>query len=398
MTIKKYKKFCFLFFLGFVFLLFGCFFAQKIYALEVKYPTISGDINLNTAGDVPLPDYVKYLFDLGMFIGFFSVFASITMSGIGYLISFVYPGSAVMGWARDRFSGAITGLVILTTVYLIIITINPQLSILAWGDLPPIPPAPQQTPAGIYFYKTSDCTGENRVDTTNIPDLGAFKNKVNSVSVLHNPDTGEYYVGLLYNNLNFEGKCVYLLPKEDCQSTPSASGVSASVHTYNFSPNDDGVYFYRKSYFDDKGGYVKIPNDNIKKAGVYEKKLDGLKFISDINSPPCIADPDSCCTVPKDEQDCAEYKDDGSCSKRTCPTLDGGNTSSIYIHGNYIVVMVYAGYQDPDITTEGPWTYCQEFPTDDDINRTGPIQIKWQPVRKDLSGLPNAVLIIPVKR
>lgn len=396
--LKKYRKFiC----IGILFLLllsagFFNLFTNKVFAagtgLEVEYPTVSGqNITINTK----LPDYIKYLFNLGMFLGFFSVFISLTIAGVMYLLSSV--SAELKANAKDRISGAISGLLILALTYLIITTINPQLRFLTSNQLPPAPqpPATKKAP-GVYFYtNSSDCPGKDPqlLSTSNLPDLAAYRNVINSVNIIHNPDNKTYYLSILYDSVNFRGKCYFLNSTDkNCQPAidPQTGGpfaASASIYKYNDDPNYDGVYFYRKSYFNDKGGYYKIGNSDIKNTGgkAFVKKLDTLKFTGSSGGS---------CNVPEIEQDCVKYDEKQKCVQRSCPTLAGENISSVKINGHYLVLFIYFGPKD---TSNGPWTYCQEFPTVDDTNRWGPEQMKWQNIRNNNSGVdPNYVMIVPI--
>ena len=364
--------------------------AQIALALEVQYPTISGQTITNNS---TLPEYVKYLFNGGMFVGFFAVFISLTIAGVMFFLSPISAGARTN--ARDRFSGAISGLLILILTYLIITTINPQLSILKLNSLPPNPPPAAKTKSpGVYFYNQAGCLPTDNSAayyTSPVQDLGDLKNRVNSVNIMQGANNPGY-ISILYASINFWGKCLYLNPNNGCQTvSPFAS--SASIYTYDPNPNGDGVYFYRESYFNKPEGYLKISNSDIATTGgsFYLAQLSDLQFTGDGTS--------GGCTVPKKEQDCIKYKTDGQCDDdnggRKCPTLAGENISSVNIKGNYVVLFFYFG---PNDNSDGPWTSCQEFPTTDDINKTGPQQIKWQNIRNNANVIPNWVMIMPIKK
>jgi hypothetical protein len=394
--IKNYrgKKYSAIYFLIILFFIFICPSTNCVLAadLEVKYPTIAGQA---LTSDIELPAYMKYLFGLGMFVGFFAVFVSLTIGGVMYLFSAVSIDTKAN--ARDRFSGAISGLLILVLTYLIITTINPSLSVFKSDKLSGNPPPAKEKKApGVYFYKTPDCLEDESVqaNTYSVPDMGTgLRNKVVSVGIIQNSSG---YIPILYDTVNFQGKCQYLNPNKECISDKSFSfAASASVLQYDPDPNGDGVYFYRKSYFSEDGGYYKVENSEIK--DIYTKKLDDLSFTGSDGGG---------CNVPKEEQDCIKYDEKGICCTdktcdsdgKKCPTLRGENISSVKIKGNYIVLFIYKGPQDDDPETSlGPWTYCQSFPTKDDINKTGPQQIKWQSIRSTGGVIPNYVIIIPIK-
>ena len=367
--------------------------------LEVNYPIISGQtLTTNTT----LPDYVKYWFNAGMFIGFFAAFISLIIAGVLYFLSVAKPD--LLTEAKDRVYGAISGTLLLALVYLIITTINPQLSFLNLNK----PAASNQInsapkPSGVSFYKTQGCSDKNvQFNTSSISDLGYV---INSVGLQDNATDKTSYLSILYSNPGFLGECQYIDPNKTCQNV-SAFAKSASVYKYDNNPDGDGVYFYRNSCFNDSfpnnikdnqiygnfnaivsycnlnsGGYYKITNSQIMGSKIYEADLNSLKFTN----------------VPADQENCTKYNANGLCAKnsRTAPPLSGGNISSIIINGNYIVLLVYRGPAD---SVSGPWTFCQEFPTASDTNRLGPRQIKWENIINSNKGvIPNYVLVIPVQ-
>ena len=348
--------------------------------LEIDYPTID---KITLTASSTLPQFAIYLFKAGIFLGFFSAFVSLIMAGVMYLFSAVYPMADLLGRAKDRVTGAISGVLILATVYLIATTINPALAFFTLTPLPPAPPPPETKKApGIYFNITSDCNDAPKIYVQSVQDLGDLRNRINSVGVVKDSSNGAAYIAVLYDNVNFRGACQYINPNKECSNiNPFAS--SASIYQYNSNPNGDGVYFYRKSFFNEKGGSYKVSNSQIN--GIYYEKLDNLKFQN----------------VPEEEQDCVKYDKNGECMKgaRVAPTLGGQNISSIQIKGNYFVLLVYASPKEESGNGNGKWTYtsCQGFPTSDDINKNGPQQIKWEDIINNNQGVvPNYVIIIPV--
>ena len=395
---KKYQKLACLLAFFFSFLLISFFYLaiNKVSAtgLEVNYPSIEGK---SLSSDSKMPDFVIYLFNAGMAIGFLSVLISLVIAGVMYFLSPIKPD--LRASAKDRFAGAISGLLILFLTYLIIITINPQLNVFSLDELTPTPVLTStKTPAGIYLYNKSDCSDKSDPNTGNLTDLGVLKNMVNAVKIVPDADTGTSYVSILYDNTDLWGKCKYIDPTiSSCQSLNNfaAKAASVSIHEYNSSPNGDGVYFYRKSCFNNpstttgkigdlitqcnnnSGGYYKIQNSSIK--NIYVGKLEDLKFTN----------------VPLLEQDCTKYDKEGECTSREIPSLDGKNISSVIINGDYLVLFLYFAQGD---TPAGPWTFCQEFPIGNDINKFGPRQIKWENIRNGNEGkIPNWVIIFPIK-
>lgn len=350
-------------------------------ALEVEYPTLSTGASITS--DTPLPEYFKYVFDFGIFLGFFIIFLTLVFAGVLFLLSPAVPNAREM--AKDRISGAITGLLILATVYLIITTINPELKFFRLNELDAIPPPPDpEQQAGVYLYNQSNCSPPvpESPNIISIPDLGPLTNRVNAVDIVQHPNEGLYYISILYDSPNFWGRCQYISPNSRCVSvTPFAA--SASIYQYDDSPSDEGVIFYRKSFYSRQSGWYKVSNSEIQNTGsnnFYTVELAKLKFND----------------VPKNEQDCVKWDIKGLCTEREPPNLAGENISSIEIKGNYVVLLIYFDEAD---TEKGPWSFCQAFPTKDDINKDGPKQIKWENIRNLSTGrLPNWMIIFSVKQ
>ena len=375
----EYKKIINIFFTVLIALFYVSNFAM---ALEVQYPTLSTGASVTS--NTPLPEYFKYVFDFGMFAGFFAVFLSLVWAGVLYLMSPAKPD--LLTSAKDRVSGAITGLLILATLYLIITTINPALRIFQLNKLDAIPPAPDPVPqAGVYVYNQSNCKPPvpELPHTTSVPDLGPLTNRVNAIDIVQHPNEDLYYISILYDSPNFWGKCQYINPNSSCISVKPFAA-SSSIYQYDPSPSDEGVIFYRKSFYNREGGWHKVSNSEIKNTGsnnFYTAELAKLKFND----------------VPENEQDCVKWDIMGSCIDREPPSLAEENISSVEIKGNYMVLFVYFDKSlDP---AKGPWSFCQAFPTKDDINKDGPKQIKWENVRNISTGnLPNFMIIFSVKQ
>lgn len=353
-------------------------------AIEVDYPVISTGASITS--DTPLPEYLKYVFDVGIFAGFFAVFLSLVWAGVLYLMSPAKPD--LQASAKDRAIGAISGLLILITLYLIITTINPELRFFKLNELENIPPPPNpEQEAGVYLYNQKNCSPPvpESPNVISLSDLGSLTNKVNAVDIVQHPRDNLYYISVLYDSPDFWGKCQYISPNRRCiQVSPFAA--SASIYQYKPTPSDDddGIIFYRKSFYNKEGGWFKISKSEIMvgaSGNFYAVKLDNLKFLD----------------VPKEEQDCVKWNKEGFCISKVPPSLAKENISSIEIKGDFVVLLVY--FNESSDTANGPWSFCQAFPTKDDINKDGPKQIKWESIRNMSDGnLPNWMIIFTVEK
>lgn len=369
-------------------------------ALEVDYPVLRTGSSITT--ETKVPEYLKYVFDFSMFVGFLAVFLSLVASGVFYLLSPALPGA--LNTAKDRIWGSISGLLILVTLYLIITTINPALSFFKTTTLsrapefPPLPPQP-----GVLFYKNPDCPSPDpNLNTGSISDLKDLNKNIKSARIIQGGAQDVYFVSILYENPKFRGKCFYVNPNIGCNSPnnniePFAS--SASIHRYRHTFESLGnVTFFRNADSNPEGGYLTITDSDVGEKGLYIGSFDQLRHTGSLSGE---------CTVPQREQDCATWSDapcpncviiDGKyCSKTQCPSLAGDNIGSIKIDGNYVALFIY--YDPIKDRPEGPWSFCQAFPTPDDINETGPQQIRWEDIKNNnLYKIPNWFLIIPIEK
>lgn len=108
--------------------------------LEIDYPEIGG--LKPTTTETLLPDYIKYIFNLSLLIIGIIVFISLLFGGFLYLTSFGNPTN--LSNAKDRMFGAIIGLVLLLTSWLILNAINPQLTVFYPLELQGISTSPAQ--------------------------------------------------------------------------------------------------------------------------------------------------------------------------------------------------------------------------------------------------------------
>jgi len=143
----KKSKLLILFLLLFLFAGASFVFAQK--SLEVTYPRVPGALTPTTTKEA-LPDYIRYIFQLSLFIGALIAFGSFIYGGVRYLIS---AGSPIgQKDAQSQISAGILGLIILISAFIILNTINPQLvafEVSLPSGAPTVPPAPGPPKAGV---------------------------------------------------------------------------------------------------------------------------------------------------------------------------------------------------------------------------------------------------------
>ena len=344
-----------------------------------------------------LPVYLTWVLKFGIAIGFWSILIALTVSGGFFILSSGIP--AMRAKAKEWLSGAITGFLIFTLLYLILTTIYPPLVLFEWKNEPlktPTLPSGDDLIHGVYFYEGQGCKNTPYPSASNVPDFSSFtKNPIGSVRIVQDAELSIYHIAIIYSTQNYYGQCQYIDPNtSDCAETElTSSPKSASIYTYNWYPTGT-VTFYRNGSFDKDGGYLTLNAPNIEM--LYEKELKNLKFTGERLGSDNIED----CTAPEDQQDCKMWNKNGNCTKKECPTLSKKNISSIEIDGDYLVVLEYL--KDSDMTEDGEpgeiGTFCQAYPKDQDVNKLGPKQIKWDAISNTLGFEPNYVLIIPIVR
>lgn len=115
------KKIIFIF-LTFSFIITPVF----VFSQEIQYPPVPGAPT--PTATTTFSEYVKWIFNFSIIIGGILVFLMFVLSGIDYLISGLFPERRIL--AKERATRSFFGLLILLSVYLILYTINPQLTIL----------------------------------------------------------------------------------------------------------------------------------------------------------------------------------------------------------------------------------------------------------------------------
>jgi len=99
--------------------------------LDQEYPTVqdSSGVQRTISGETKLPEFVSYLINWAIILAVLVVIITLIIAGIQYLTAGGKPES--MTGARKRIYNSLLGLAILVGSYLILATINPQLTIMS---------------------------------------------------------------------------------------------------------------------------------------------------------------------------------------------------------------------------------------------------------------------------
>lgn len=118
-----------LFVLFIIFCLFGV--SSLIFAAEIAWPDSPGGTKIvDASGNITatLTDLIKYLYEWGITLGGLAAFVSLVIAGFQYLTSVGNPQT--MKDAMARIKSAVFGLILLLASWLILNTINPDLTTL----------------------------------------------------------------------------------------------------------------------------------------------------------------------------------------------------------------------------------------------------------------------------
>ena len=108
-------------------------FSFEVLALETTWPDSPLSPGFTLTDNSTLTDMVRYFYEWGIFIGGLAVFISLLIGGFLYLTSMGNP--ARMTEAKDRIFSAVIGLILLLAIYLILNTINPELTVLTLNPI-----------------------------------------------------------------------------------------------------------------------------------------------------------------------------------------------------------------------------------------------------------------------
>lgn len=172
------KKLFLLLFLFFVFLSIGSStLAQVARPLEVQYPIVP-EVPTPTTVETELPNYVKYIFNFFIWASGFIALVVLVIAGFQYLSSAGRP--EVLKDAKNRIFSATTGLLLLLSSWLILTTINPQLTNL---KIKKTPATLSSLIPGIYLCKQKD-------DGTTVREVERAWIRINEIKKMSPDDQG----------------------------------------------------------------------------------------------------------------------------------------------------------------------------------------------------------------
>lgn len=190
-------------------------------ALAMSYPEMGGiEINSETTA----AQYVVYFFNFAIAIGAFFAVVILVMAGMEYVMAKGDPGK--LSSAKDKIKNAALGLVILLASYMILNTINSQLTNVSIDTLPRQEGGEVEVNDGngVYLYDSENFVSQadplvlTETKTGFAKDDNNFKTR--SIKFL-NPE--DYKFGaIFFDDSNLMGNCSYAL--SDIPNIDNASG------------------------------------------------------------------------------------------------------------------------------------------------------------------------------
>ena len=222
-------------------ILIGAVFVSAQENLEVSYPDLPGaDSPVQGIG---LPGYIKYIFNFVILLGIVLAFGTLIFGGIVWLTSSGDPGR--MGDAKSRIMGGFLGLVLLLCSYLVLTTINPELTI--FGNEEPL-----EATVGIYLCETeTDCEegGSGRIlYIQNSPNIRNFE--ANYIRFISPPE--KLTSIFVFANENYKAE-----EDDEIERVKNEGGtipLSFNPSSLSFLWNKPGLYLYKEVGFCESAG------------------------------------------------------------------------------------------------------------------------------------------------
>ena len=255
--IKKHK-----YLLLFFSLVFTLFLNVKFaYALEIQYPRIPFLPIIEQGSKLPV--FISYFFGLGIYLAGALAVVSLAIGGVQFIFSGVSPESRSS--AKERITGAIIGLVLTLSSFIILRTINP---VFITPSLTPLGEV-----AGIFYTNgTEDRSApESEADTDNIP--GGFE------SLIYKCAQDAYSPTLLvwqFPEKNFGGELEASVERLTCGKDTNIRNIGS----FKWAFETPGVYYFTKTNCE---GFMSGANlSNTQEIGEpFKGNIKSIKIIND---------------------------------------------------------------------------------------------------------------------
>src|SRR3989344_5254904 len=258
---KNYKNILFL-------IIFLCFLSMAGFtyaALEITYPKIPfyPDIN-NCAGQDCMAKFISYWFGFGIMLAGAIALISLVIASVQLIASAGNTG--MQSDAKDRIKGALLGMVLLLSSFIIMRTINPSLV------------APALTPlgevAGVFFTKGAEVKPApiSESDTAKIPE--GFQ------TIVYKCADGAYSPTLfvwMFQNKNFDYTGGVDVREVDCGQQAGTTGYGS----FKMAFKTPGVYYFLG---DNCSGYMSGPvlSDEAQISEPFKGNIKSIRVVKDV--------------------------------------------------------------------------------------------------------------------
>jgi hypothetical protein len=216
-------------------IIFSFFASSPVFAMD--YPTFAG---ITISETTTATEYIVYFFNLAVAIGAFIAVIMVIMAGIEWVTSSGNPSKVES--AKEKITNTIFGICVLLGCYLILRTINPQLTTIQIDNL--------SCEHGIVVSVTQESDG--RVKQECIDNSQAeIKDTITSTQSWNFP--AKYLLkAYTYSEANYKGT----ITEFDCGDTVCSGDISGAKSLY-LVLNSPGIYLYDGTDFDPENPAVK---------------------------------------------------------------------------------------------------------------------------------------------
>jgi hypothetical protein len=227
-------------------------FSFKVFALEVTWPDSPLSPGFTLTDQSSLTDLVRYFYEWGIFIGGLAVLISLLIGGFLYLTSVGNPTR--MSEAKDRIFSAIIGLVLLFSIYLILKTINPDLTALT----PPTVSLPSSSLLIECDTTEADCPNNYECEGDPNPGDGK-KDGVCLLVISISPSSCDEVI--LYQETDYKTEIKKVGKNAGCVDL-AEKGKTATVKSIKYSPKNSSctTYLYTETGCGEKPRLIILTN------------------------------------------------------------------------------------------------------------------------------------------
>lgn len=224
--------------------------------LEISYPDISSSATVPTTTKTLLPSYFLYVFYFALIFSGIVIFGSMLMAGISWMSSMGNP--AALKDSKDRMSSAFLGVILLLSSFILLNTINPEITMM---KLPGI--------TNKKFIKLGFASGPEVITKSSIPFL-SNSSGAGAITLSYDNTNADEVNIVAYNNDNYTGTS---------QEIIAEGGLPFETKSISIAWKLPGVYLFSNT---DYSGDVRLYISNQTNLPDFNDKAKSIKIYNSI--------------------------------------------------------------------------------------------------------------------